>query len=90
MPYTIAVRYPDELLAVIAPVLVGFMYEYKDVSADDGMLIYTPMLYKLPYDQDHTNGVFAIMAVLSVNVHGLPQVFKVHITEGAHVMETTQ
>ena len=83
-------RYPDELLAVIAPVLVGLMYEYKDVSAGYELKKYTPMLSKLPYDHDHTNGVFAIMAVLSVNLHGLLQVSKVHITEGAHVMETAQ
>ena len=83
-------RYPDELLAVIAPVLVGLMYEYKDVSAGYELEKYTPMLCKLPYDHDHTNGVSAIMAVLSVNLHGLLQVFKVHITEGAHVMETSQ
>jgi len=47
-------------------------------------------LDKLPYDHDHTNGVFALIAVLSVNFHGVLQVFKVHITEGAHVMETSQ
>ena len=48
------------------------------------------MLDKLPYDHDHTNGVFAIMDVLSVNFHGLLQAFKVQITEGAHVIETSQ
>ena len=91
MLYTDAMRYPNELLAVIAPVLVDFMYEYKFVSAGYAPVKYTPrVLDKLPYDHDHTNDVFAIMAVLSVNFHGLLQVFKVHITAGAHVIETSQ
>jgi hypothetical protein len=84
-------RYPDEPLAVMAPVLVDFMYEYKFVIAGYAPVKYTSrLLDKLPYDHDQTNGVFALMAVLSVNFHGVLQVFKVHITEGAHVMETSQ
>ena len=91
MLYTDAMRYPNELLAVIAPVLVDFMYEYKFVSAGYVPVKYTPrVLDKLPYDHDHTNDVFAIMAVFSVNLHTLLQAFKVHITEGAHVIETSQ
>ncbi len=73
---TAAMRYPDELFAIIAPELVGDMKDCKFVTSGVAPpLKNTPSVSKrLPYD--NTNEVFALIAVLSVSFHGLAQAFK--------------
>jgi hypothetical protein len=87
---TAAIRYPKVLLAVMVPELVGDIYEAKVVTSGVAPPEkYTPRLpCILPYD--HNNVVFALTAVLSVNFHGVPQKFKVQVTEGAHATVTAQ
>ena len=74
--FTAAMRYPDELFAVIAPELVGDINDCKSVTSGVAPPVkYTPSVSnRVPYD--HTNEVFALIAVFSVNFHGVEQGFK--------------